>query len=236
VLVCIRNERIWVVSNALSPSRARFPLLPPPPPPSLALLLISPLACHTTSLYMQARVLLKFIAACVCTHARIEVSEYIYMRTTVYIVRISYVRTPGSCVLSKVESRPVRSGSNLGQLNRRKCTHMSSRIINRHAAPPAYNLIRAVGRNTTSRRRESSRKFSPWLRRAVSTERSEIKQTWRVCATSERGKRKRERERERERETDGCKRAPSYTILARTRIYIYIYIYYIPMTPRIIER
>jgi len=224
-----RVERTLSLPRSIPPSSSSSS-------PLLALLLISPLACHTTSLYMQARVLLKFIAACVCTHARIEVSEYIYiyiyiyiyMRTTVYIVRISYVRTPGSCVLSKVESRPVRSGSNLGQLNRRKCTHMSSRIINRHAAPPAYNLIRAVGRNTTSRRRESSRKFSPWLRRAVSTERSEIKQTWRVCAMSERGKRKRdrERERERERETDGCKRAPSYTILARTRIYIYIYTIY----------
>jgi len=144
------------------------------------------------------------------------------MRTTVYIVRISYVRTPGSCVLSKVESRPVRSGSNLGQLNRRKCTHMSSRIINRHAAPPAYNLIRAVGRDTTSRRRESSRKFSPWLRRAVSTERSEIKQTWRVCATSERGKRKREGERERERRMGASARQ----VILYSPVPVYMYILY----------
>lgn len=126
-------------SLGLSPPPHRSFLSPRFPTPSLSLCLsLLLLLPHNTSLH-TARVLLEFIVA--CAFARIRCTGYReYVCVCVFCV----------CVPSRV--------SNLELTVRRKCTHTSDRIINRHGR--LYNLIRAVG--FAEKRFENSR-------RAVST-------------------------------------------------------------------
>lgn len=154
------------MSNALSPSRARFPL-PLSPRPS------SPLACHTS---LHAGKGFIEIYSCLRLHVHTRAHTHTNIRACVYRTYV-YTRTYAwSCILSEVESRVSSDRALTRSQPSQVYVHVK---LYYQSTRRVYNLIRAVGR----RRRESSRKSSP---RCVAQSRpSEARSNGRrVCATS----------------------------------------------------
>lgn len=152
------------VERTLSLPRSIPPLTPSTPS--------SPLACRTTSLHAGKG----FIEIYSCLRLHVHTYTHARARTHAHIPGLRECMYERARVHAYVRMQlcTVRSGVASRALTRSQPSQVHARVESYYQSTRrAYNLIRAVGR----RRRESSRKFCAALRRAVSTERSEIKQT-----------------------------------------------------------